>query len=219
MKAVSPKRLKIDKANVMIVTVVAIACFVTVFALTVSKTLWSQRGYQAKVIGIKEDTKTQLQANLKARDQLVAQYKLFVSTPTNVIGGNSEGTGERDGDNARIALGALPSKYDYPALATSLEKLMTTNGVTITNISGTDDELNQAGATSAQPVDMPFVISFDGTPDDVQKFLTAMQRSIRPIQALQMTITGNDAKLSVTITAKTYYQPEKKLDIRSEVVK
>ncbi|MDB5170244.1 MAG: hypothetical protein JWN82_640 [Candidatus Saccharibacteria bacterium] len=217
----SSKRLQISKANLYMVTVVSIACFVSIFALTASKALLSQRGYQAKVISQKVTAKTQLQANLKARDQLVSQYKLFVGSGTNIIGGSSTGTGDRDGDSAKIILDALPSKYDYPALATSLEKLMTASGLSIGSITGTDDELNQSGTgNSGTPtlVDMPFVIVFDGQSANTQDFLSVLQRSIRPMQVQQITITGSDAKLSTSITAKTYYQPEKSLTIKKEVV-
>jgi hypothetical protein len=217
----SSKRLQISKTNLYIVTVVSIACFVSIFALTASKTLLSQRSYQAKVISQKVTAKKQLQANLEARDKLVSQYKLFVGSSTNAIGGVTNGNGDRDGDNAKIILDALPSKYDYPALATSLEKILSSSSLTITDISGTDDELNQsAGSSSAPtPVDMPFTISFDGTPDNANNFFGVLQRSIRPIKIQQVTITGNDAKLSTNIVAKTYYQPEKSLSIKSEVVR
>lgn len=219
---ISSKRLQISKANLFIVTMVSIACFVTIFSLTASKSLLSQRSYQAKVISKKEVAKKQLQANLKARDQLVTQYKIFASNSSNIIGGNSTGTGDRDGDNAKIILDALPSKYDYPALATSLEKLMSTGGLTITNISGTDDEVNQSGLASSNAptaIDMPFIVAFDGAAQSTQDFLAALHSSIRPMHVQQITITGNDTKLSTNITAKTYFQPEKNLKIKSEVVK
>ena len=221
---ISSKRLQISKTNLTIVIVVSVACFVSIFALTASKSLLSQRSYQAKVIAQKETAKTTLKANLKARDQLVAQYRLFVANPTNIIGGNTVGTGDRDGDNAKIILDALPSKYDYPALATSLEKLLQSKNLSITNISGTDDEVNQAIAakgTGLVPaaVDMPFQIGFDGSSQSTQDFFGVVQNSIRPIQVQTVSISGNDAKLSTTIIAKTYYQPEKNLNIKTEVVR
>lgn len=215
----STKRLQISKANLYIVTAVSIACFISIFALVASKSLLSQRSYQAKVISQKVEAKQRLQANLKARDTLVSQYKAFVNTDSNIIGGSAAGTSDRDGDNAKIVLDALPSKYDYPALATSLEKLLTMSGLTITNIGGIDDELNQTVTSSAPtPIDVPFTVSFDGEPQNTKDFLGVLQRSIRPINVQQITITGNDVKLATNIVAKTYYQPEKTLTIKKEVV-
>lgn len=218
---ISVKRLQVDKANVSIVVTVSVAVFLTVFALVAAKGLLGQMAYQSKVIEAKSKTRQILKDNLSARDQLVTQYQAFVSTTTNVINGSSAGTGDRDGDNAKIILDALPSKYDFPAVGTSLEKLIQANGLTITTISGTDDEIAQSGQTSVspQPIEMPFQVGLEGSTDQTAKFFEAIQRSIRPIKAQIVTITGDDAKITTTITANTYYQPEKNLNIREEVVK
>jgi len=222
VKHLSSKRLQISKANLYIVIVISVACFVSIFALTASKALFSQRNYQARVIAQKEQTKTQLQANLKTRDQLVATYKSFVNRDINIIGGTRDGTTDRDGDDAKIVLDALPSKYDYPALASSLERLMTLNGLTIANISGTDDEVNQSVAGVSQspvPIEVPFTIDFSGTQENTKNFLQSLNRSIRPIQVQKISVSGNDEKLTTNIVAKTYYQPEKALTLKNEVVK
>lgn len=220
----SSKRVQLSKANMYIVAIVSAACFVSIFSLTASKMLFSQMSYQSKVIDKKEVAKKQLQDNVKARDQLVSAYKLFAKSTTgsNIIGGSLSGQSDRDGDNARIVLDALPSKYDYPALTTSLEKLMSSSNLAINSIAGTDDEAAQAGGEASanpQPVDMPFTVSFDATYTDTEKFFGLLQRSIRPIKVQQITVTGSDNRLSTSITAKTYYQPEKALIIQSEAVK
>ncbi len=218
----STKRLQLDKANVMIVIIVSAACFITVFSLVSAKGLTGQLNYQSRVIKQKETAKRDLIASIDGRDQLVKRYNSFIDTEINVISGTRSGTGDRDGDNAKIALDALPSKYDYPALTASLEKLLTTSGVTITSISGTDDELNQAaqgGDGKPLPIEMPFTIAFTGDKKATEQVLSILERSIRPIQIQQITITGSDAKLSTNVTAKTYYQPETVFQITKEKVK
>jgi hypothetical protein len=216
----SVKRIQIDKANVATVVTVSVACFLTIFALVASHAVWSQLSYQSKVIKQKTTTRNTLVSNLKARDQLVSQYQGFVSTTTNVIGGSASGTGEKDGDNAKIILDALPSKYDFPAVATSLEKLLTGNGLAINSINGSDDEVAQSGstATTPQPVEMPFQMSFAGNTDQTAALFATLQSSIRPIQVQTITISGSDALVTTTVSAVTYYQPEKSLNIKSEVV-
>ena len=216
----SVKRLQIDKANVAMVAVVAVACFLTIFSLVASHAVWNQLSYQSKVIKQKTKARDTLQSNLKARDQLVTQYAAFENTTTNVLGGSATGTGQNDGDNAKIILDALPSKYDFPAVATSLEKLMTSNSLTINSIAGSDDEVAQAGstATTPQPVPMPFQISFSGNTDQTAALFATLQNSIRPIQVQTLTIAGSDASITTNVTAQTYYQPEKNLNIKSEVV-
>ena len=216
----STKRLQVDRANVIIVSVVAVACFVVVFSLVASKTLLDQLSYQNRVIDKKEVAKRELIASADARDKLVEQYKSFVGSESNIIGGFANGTSDRDGDNAKIVLDALPSKYDYPALATSLEKLMLGSNLEISSIGGTDDELNQSAQTGTPtPVDIPFTLSFNGDTDATQDFLGVLQRSIRPIQIQQITFSGSEGRLATTITAKTYYQPEKTFQVKKEVVK
>lgn len=224
MASISSKRALIDKANVTVVAVVAAAVFVTLFGLISTRALLSQRSYQQRVIDAREKARDQLGQNIAAADQLGSSYQRFVSDQENVIGGSSTGTGERDGDNARIVLDALPSKYDFPALTTSLEKLAKSQGLGITAITGVDDEVNQSAApqnSSPQPIEMPFDITVSGAYDQIQGLVTVFEKSIRPFNIQEMTFTaGKDTSgLSLQIKAKTYYQPEKSLEFKSEVIR
>src|SRR5882762_6204910 len=133
-KTASTKRALIDKANSQVVIVTSIAAFILVFSMVATKTLISQATYQNRVIGAKKTAVKQLKADIKATDTLKSSYKAFVSTAQNAIGGNPDGTGQQDGNNTKIVLDALPSSYDFPALATSLDKLLTGQGVTINSI-------------------------------------------------------------------------------------
>jgi predicted component of type VI protein secretion system len=53
----------------------------------------------------------------------------------------------------------------------------------------------------------------------IQKVVKAFEKSIRPIQVQTLQLTGSDQKMQMNITAQTYYQPEKTLNIKTEVVK
>ncbi len=110
MAQFSAKRVQIDKANFTILIVMSVACFLTIFSLIASRALLQQRSYQAGVIEKKETAREQLKQNIVARDQLVDQYKIFVGNQQNLIGGSSSGTGDKDGDNAKLVLDALPSQ-------------------------------------------------------------------------------------------------------------
>lgn len=219
----SSKRVLIDKANVTVVVAVSIAAFVTIFSLIATKALLSQRSYQSRVIEKREKARDQLVANIKAADTLTSSYQQFVSSTENVIGGSSTGTGERDGDNARIVLDALPSKYDFPALTTSLEKLVKGQNLSLTEITGTDDEAAQQSAASTaspQPVEMPFKVTVKGNYDNVQKFIGVLEHSIRPFNINQLEFkAGQGGDLTLNVDAKTYYQPEKSFEFKSEVVR
>lgn len=217
----SGKRLLINKANSRIVALTSGAAFIVVFSLVASYTLVGQLNYQNRVIGAKKTALTQLKQDIDSTSDLVAKYKAFISTPENAIGGNPTGIGPQDGDNAKIVLDALPSKYDFPSLATSLEKILKEQGVRIESISGSDDEVAQTNTASAtpQPVEVPFELSVSGKYADIQKVAKAFESSIRPIQVQTMQLTGNEGEMTLRIVAKTYYQPEKTLSIRTEVVK
>ncbi len=217
----SIKRIQIDKTNRFMVGSIAIASFITVFCLMASRALISQQSYQSRVIKQKGVAVKQLQSNITATKSLVTAYSNFVSQSDNVLGGNPSGTGSNDGDNAKIILDALPSKYDFPALATSLQGLLSGQGAKINGITGTDDELKQLNSSSPnpQPVEIPFQVTVAGPPSTIQNVIAAMQRSIRPIQIQTITFTADQTNLQATISAKTFYQPEKSLTITTKEIK
>jgi Tfp pilus assembly protein PilO len=218
----STKRLQISKANRAMITVIALSSFIVIFSLVASRALLNQRSYQSEVVDKQEQAKRQLSENIAATESLVAAYRQFTGRPTNILGGNPAGQGDLDGDNAKIILDALPSRYDFPALATSLEKILNDSNYTIDSIDGVDDELNQqANASSAnpQPVDIPFELAVSGNYPAMQDLLSVMQRSIRPLHINSLKFTGSDNSIKLSVSAKTYYQPEKNLDIRKETVK
>lgn len=218
----STKRLQISKANAQMVGIIAGAVFIAVFSLVSSKALWTQRSYQAKVIGKKEKARDQLQANIDAVGKLATSYQGFVGSSENVLGGNPAGTGDKDGDNAKLVLDALPSKYDFPALTTSLEKLLTEKNFKIGSITGTDDEVAQSKNTtsdSPKPLPMAFSLNVTGSYDSVKDLIGTFEKSIRPFSMSTVSFSGNNGSLQLNITANTFYQPEKALNIRQELVR
>lgn len=218
----STKRVLIDKTNTTIVVTVSVAVFVTVFSLVATKALISQAAYQNRVIGAKKEAVRQLEENIASVDTLNKSYTAFVSTATNAIGGNSDGITPRDGNNAKIVLDALPSKYDFPALTTSLDSLLASQKVQINSISGIDDELAQAANQSSanpQPAPIPFQASVGADYLGVRNVISALERSIRPIQITTLDISGSKNKLTLSVEAQTYYQPAKSMNIQKQVVK
>lgn len=215
------KRSLITKANSTIVVTTGVAAFLVVFCLVASKTLISQASYQNRIIGAKKDAVSQLKDNISAKDSLVSSYSAFVNTPQNVLGGNPDGTGQQDGDNAKLVLDALPSKYDFPALATSLEKMISSQNLTIVGITGTDDEVQQqnAGSGTPAPVAMPFQIQVSGSYQSIQGLVDLFNRSIRPFQVQSIEVSGGQSNMTATINAQTFYQPEKTFKVSTEVIK
>lgn len=216
------KRSLISKANSTIVVATALAGFAVVFAIVAGNSLIGQAAYQNKVIDAKKQALETLHADLEARDSLAASYKNFADDKVNVLGGSADGTGDRDGDNAKLILDALPSKYDFPALTTSLEKLITTQGLEIQSISGIDEEIDQADnqtSPTPEPVPMPFQFQVVGSYASIQGLVDVLLRSIRPFQINTIELAGDEGNMVATVNAQTYYQPEKSLDITQEVVR
>lgn len=221
-KNFSAKHLAIDKANATLVIAVGVAAFIVVFSLVASNALLSQRNYQAKVIKEKRIALDQLEENTKAAKQLAISYQEFANKSENVLGGNAQSNTPDGGDNPRIVLDALPSKYDFPALTTSIERLLKDKAFTPTKITGTDDELAQSSnvsSSSPQAIEIPFSIEVPVAAEAGKSLIELFERSIRPVQVQKLSIDGEKGQLKLTYTAKTFFQPEKNLTIRTEVVK
>ena len=218
----SVKRTLIAKSNTTIVAVTSGACFIVVFCAVASISLFSQLNYQNRVLSENRTALKQLKNDVQASKSLETSYSAFVGTPTNIIGGDPHGTGPQDGSNAKIVLDALPSKYDYPALATSLENILTSQAVQIQSITGTDDAANQQVAQSSSnpaPQPMPFQVVVGGDYQSIQSVVGALERSVRPFQIQTMELAGDQSKMTLTIVAQTYWQPAKNLNISTKVVK
>jgi Tfp pilus assembly protein PilO len=222
---ISTKRVLIDKANTSIIIIISVASALVSFSLVASKALISQQGYQSRVIKEKVKARDQLKANSDNVKKLVSSYSDFVNQDINVISGVKSGSGDRDGDNAKIILDALPSKYDFPALASSIEKIMNVPNVSLVSFTGTDQELTldlptaSTAPASSSAVEIPITLSLKGPYVDLQNALSVLQRSIRPIQVLSLDFSGSDSSMSLSISAKTYYQPSIGLTINSRVIK
>jgi hypothetical protein len=220
---ISTKRIAISKANAQMVGVVAAAAFVTVFCLVASKAVFSQNQYLGRVTKEKEVAHQQLKTNLAAFNSLVASYKTFDAKGTNIIGGQKNGTGDNDGTNSKIILDALPSSYDFPALTSSLEKIFNDKHLKVANITGTDDQIAQQGnRTSDTPTAtaIPFTFSISSANyTSVQDLVKTLQHSVRPMQIDTLDLTGSTNDMTLDITAHTFYQPGKNVNISTKVVK
>lgn len=222
-KDISTKRLAISKANAQLVAIVAGTAFVTVFCLVASNTVFSQNRYQARIISAKAKAHQQLQDNLANYDDLATAYKAFDEAATNIIGGTKSGTGDNDGTNSKIILDALPPTYDFPALTSSIEKILTDNNLKVTSITGTDDQVNQQKNTisaTPEPVTIPFTFTVSNASySSVNQLMSKLQLSIRPIQIDTLDASGSQNNMTVTVTAHTYFQPGKAVSVTKETIK
>lgn len=220
----SLKHIQIDKANRTVILTVAVSAVIVVFGIFVGRAMLMRQKHQSRVIAAKELAVKQLKENIEAKNQIVDAYRQFTTTSVNILSGSTSPTaqGAKDGDNARIILDALPSKYDFPALATSIENLLVSNGFTITSLSGTDDEVNQA-IVEAQPnpevTEIPFNLSVSDTDYlGMQKLVGLLEASIRPLKVQSMTLSGSSKAMKIEMQLSTYYLPEKSLSITDKEI-
>jgi hypothetical protein len=226
----SEKQQQIDKTMDNMFTVAAVAIFVAIFSLFTAHSLWQKLLFQNHVISAKTTARNQLNEDITAANQLTSSYENFNQASVNLLG--AQVTGE-DNDNAKIVLDALPSSYDYPALITSIQSLLSNQGVTIDTISGTDESATIAGNTAASTasssatatpssdtaVAMPFTIGVNGPYQNVQNVINEFEKSIRPFQIISMTISGDQSNITLTLNAQAFYQPATKFNITQETVK
>lgn len=219
---ISTKRIAITKAQAQMVGIVAGAAFISIFCLIASRAVFSTNQYQAKVVTSKEKARNQLQENLESFKDLRSSYRSFDSKNPNILGANRNGAGQNEGNNAKIVLDALPGAYDFPALASSIEKILKDKNFNIASISGADDQLNQQNTTSPTPtpVEIPFSFSVtNASYTSVQDLIKTLEKSIRPMQIDSITLSGDVGDMALSVKAKTYYQPGKSVNIKKETVK
>jgi hypothetical protein len=228
----SEKQQQIDKTMDNMFTIAGVAIFITIFCLFSAHNLWTKLVFQNHVITAKTTAKNQLNADVSAATQLTSSYENFNQSQTNLLGAQASGV---DNDNAKVVLDSLPSSYDYPALITSLQILLSNQGVTIDSIGGSDQSATQgataAPATSAPAtsttttpssdtaVAMPFTFSVNGPYTNVQNVITAFEKSIRPFQILSMNVSGDQSNVSLNVSAQTFYQPATTFNITQESIK
>lgn len=210
----SGKHVLVDKANTTVIVAAAVATAIVVFAIFASIELVNKISYQNKVIGHRNVAAEQLEENVESVEKIQVAYSSFDGSVESLIGTSDK--------NSKVVLDSLPSKYDFPAFATSLEFLILNAGLTIDSITGTDDEV-AAEVSSINPVtiEIPFEISATGTYDQAVTLLGDIQRSIRPINitSIEVSAEGEGDQVSVSIIAKSYYQPTKELGVNEQVVK
>lgn len=207
----STKRLQIEKSNTKVLIAISVAVVFLVFSLVATQALYKQLKYQNKVISLRNQAVDQLKKNISATKELEAQYIVFDTASKSIIG-NSD-------PNSKVVLNALPSKYDFPALATSLEALLSTSGVAIDSINGVDDQVTaEQSSVSPKPIEIPFTITAKGSYASIQDLVKNIERSTRPIKIVNISLKGTDSNIQASIKGITYYQPLKNLDLEKKII-
>lgn len=216
--------IKLNRTQSKMLAVVTSCSILTVFSLVGARVLWSQAAYHRHELAAKRTAVKQLKDNITIAQTLQTQYGSFNSTNPNVIGGKNvsdPNTVPPDGDNARIILDALPSKYDFPALISSVAKILKNNSINNQSIGGTDQSGSLNSEPAANPQVTPIALSVSGaaTYQGVQMLVRDLERSIRPFDITKLQISGSSSNSSVSAEVTTYFQPAKILGSETQEVK
>lgn len=218
------RQLGLDRGQTRMLVTITLAVAVTIFSLLSAKALWSQASYHRHVLDAKRQAVKQLKANLDTVQTLKTQYDSFSSANPNAIGGKNVADSNAtppDGDNGRIVLNALPSKYDFPALISSVTKIMSISRISNPGIAGSDQSatINSQPTANPQPVEIPLSLSGLTTYSGAQNLVRDLERSIRPFDITKLQLSGSSASMSVSAQVTTYFQPAKILSSGSQEIK
>lgn len=226
LQLTSKKEIVLDKDQSSLLTMVTVAVIVIVFSLVSSKALLGQAAYQRRVINARHLSNSQIQQSIQKAGTLVEQYNSVFEAPnaTNVLGGkndSSSGAVPPNVDNGRLVLDALPTTYDYPALLTSIQKVLTDSGIGAPSINGSDQSTQVSSAPTSNPQPQPIQLTISGTASyqEVQSLVTNLEKSIRPFDITKLTLSGNESSMVVTLKVTTYYQPAKSLLVNGKEIR
>ncbi|HMT19186.1 MAG TPA: GspMb/PilO family protein [Candidatus Saccharibacteria bacterium] len=219
----SVKHDAIDKSNNRTIIAVGTATFVFIFSAFAVRALISQSLYHGRVIREKELALSQLKENEQSIDELKKTYESFESEEINILTGNPAGNGALDGTNVKLVLDALPSKYDYPALSSSFEKILRDGGYDIGSIGGAEDsglaESSAKAIKDVKPVEIPYVFSVNADTEGLVRLLETLEHSIRPMYVDQLEVQVGDTVLQAQVTLRTYFTQPKTFELGSKEIK
>lgn len=200
------KRALIGKANSTMLIVAVVGSMIISMGLVVGKLLWDQHSFNSEVIGKKELARDTLKDNLSKIDELKRNLESL----------------DRGQTNSKTVLDALPSKYDFPAVASSLDLLAEKAVIPRGNFefSGEDTAEKLDSSANPQPISIPFKATVVADTTKVIDFLTKTELSIRPFKATKLSFKaeeGNNVELA--FEGETYYQPRKSLEITYTEIK
>ena len=209
----STKHAQIKQASTQTFIAVAVASVIVSMSLVSINILWGTSKFNNRVHNAQESARDVLKANLEAVGPLNESFERLE------IGSNLIPDQSGDKKNSEVILDALPSNFDFPELAASINNLAEKSGVVLESFSGIDLGA-EAVQTSPNPEaqQIPFNLEVEGSYDSVSKFLRGIENSIRPIKVLTVGLTGTTNKLRATVTAETSYQPAFDLTIQKEAI-
>lgn len=204
------KRDLIKKAGSRIFITISVASIIAAFCIVAINFMWDLAGYNSRVQGEKEIARDTLLANISKSEDLQKSFVALQESDDLIKGQDKQ-------SNSSVILDALPRKYDFPALVTSIDKVADLSGVNVAGLSGNDEEVNAiARSPNPTPQEIHLSVNIEGTYKNINKFVKNLENTIRPIKVINIRLAGSDSKMSATFDLVTYYQPAIDLTIQSK---
>lgn len=212
------KRQQIESASRTMFIWVAVASVAVSVCVVVAQFFLQKLIYNQRIINAKIEASDTLSKNLTNAQQLKEEVDALV--------GNQDLSSvktNQDDPNTKSVLDALPSQADSTALATSLQQaILNRSSVVIESITVPPETVSteQSGAAEAvKPIEQKFSITVSGSYDKIATMITDLERTIRPMKILSLSLNGSDADMRVTLEAATYYQPAKTTSVKEQVLR
>lgn len=183
------------KTNHLIMICLVALVIVVVPALIIGINLGSQLSFNNRVLSKKTAAKKQLEANIAALPALRSSY--------NDLGGKE-----------KLIMRSLPTRPDYPALATSMQLLTGVSGIKLNSVSPPGP-----GVSAEGPIATDFTIEGEGSYANILRLLSNLQLSARPLRINAVSVSGTGSSMSIQAHLTTYYQAAKSITPKTEVVK
>jgi hypothetical protein len=220
------KRTQISKANRTMFMWVAMSSVVVGVTMVVAFSLVQQLIYNERILAEKEKTVATLKANNAIISELETQVRVL---DTNEALGSVRAS---DDDQAiQVILDALPSDANSLALGASLQNKLLSgiSGLTIESLQidpvigiesladGASSEQDASATGGANQITFQFSVS--GDQDALKKVLTNLERSIRAIDILSLSIESQGSSQLMSVQARAFYEPTKVVELTDKVVK
>ncbi len=67
-------------------------------------------------------------------------------------------------------------------------------------------------------VEIPFTVGITTSTSNTKQLLSLFEKSIRPMQISKLSLKGESNGVKVSVDGKTYFQPQKKFNVKVEKV-
>lgn len=212
------KRQQIELAGKAVFIWVAIAAVAVSLAIVALQFLYQQWSFNNTVLDAKNKASSTLRQNVAAADKLKQNVNQLVGD-TNLASIRAAGSDS----NLQVVLDALPSRADVTALATSVQQVIAPHsGVSLESITvptEAEDSSTVSTDTTVGPIEQKFTVVVTGSYDKIHSFVQDLEKTIRPMKVVAMTLNGTDNSLRSSIDVITYYQPSKTVNITKKVIR